>query len=634
MQGMFEQPRDGGQAQNQFRQPDQLRAPRPTDETMPLPDPSKIHLRQETTRPAQPRPAQPRPVQPAQTQPRPTQPRPAQPRAAAPAHTGKKKKKKSKPVGLIVSIVAVVLVLLIVAGVYVYGLLLQNDNKIYPNVYVAGVNVGGMDRLQAIDTVRDAVADSYSAVSLDVRLPDRTLSFQPEQTKVALDVHDAIAEALAYGRDGNAFSAISGYLNAKKTTHYIDIETMLELDTEYISRMIENVASNVDRPATPTQVEYNTQTGELIVNVGVSGRVLDQQGLYDAVYDAFMTGNFSPITWDYETTPVEPLDLTPYHDHYCTDMENAVYDEETHTIRKEVEGFGFELEPAQQQLDKAAEGTQLVFRLNKIPTEVTAEQLEEEMFGTMLYTVSTPYVNNPGRTRNLELACLAIDGTVLNPDEVFSFNDIVGERTADKGYQGATVYVEGGASEEQLGGGVCQVASSIYYATLFLDLEQVWREPHMYKVDYVPYGMDVTVYWGQIDYRFRNSLSHPMRIEANIDNGCVNITFYGVKENDYTIVMDYEILETYPWVEVEEVDEEKPVGYRELAETPYTGYKVVTYKSIYDENGNLISKKKEATSDYKKRDKKYIVGPSEETLEPPIELDPILPPPEEEEYWP
>jgi len=165
----------------------------------------------------------------------------------------------------------------------------------------------------------------------------------------------------------------------------------------------------------------------------------------------------------------------------------------------------------------------------------------------------------------------------------------------------------------------------------------------MYKVDYVPYGMDATVYWGHIDYRFRNSLSGPLRIEANIDNGSVNITFYGVPDTDNYVVMEYEILETYPWVEVEEVDEEKPVGYRELVETPYTGYKVVTYKSIYTADGKLISKKKEATSEYKKRDKKYVVGPEEEPeepedpelpVEPPIELDPVLPPPEEEGFWP
>lgn len=525
----------------------------------------------------------------------------------------------------IVSIVAGCLVAALVLGVFLYGTILKNGNDIYPNVYVAGVNVGGMDRLQAVDAIRDAVREAYDSESLDVRLPDRTLSFQPEQTGVALDVNEVIEQALAYGRGSNAFTAVSGYLKARKTDYSLDLQTALELDTDYIRRMIEQVASEVEREAVPSQVEYDADEKVLSVYVGTSARRLDTEGLYDAVYEAFMTGKFEPLAWDYEYTPVELLDLTPYYEYYCTEMANAAYDEETHTISEAVTGYGFDLQAASQKLATAAEGSELSFHLQQIDPEITAEELEEEMFGTVLFTTSTAYVNNPGRTRNLELACEAINGTVLNPGEVFSFNGIVGERTEEKGYQGATVYVEGGASAEELGGGVCQVASTIYYATLHLDLEQVWREPHMYKVDYVPFGMDATVYWGQIDYRFRNSLSHPMRIEANIDGGSVNITFYGVQETTNYVEMSYEILETIPWEEVEEVDETKPVGYREQAESPYTGYKVVTYKAIYDEDGNLLSKKEEAKSNYKKRDKKFIVGPNPNAELPVVPEQPDVP---------
>ena len=163
---------------------------------------------------------------------------------------------------------------------------------------------------------------------------------------------------------------------------------------------------------------------------------------------------------------------------------------------------------------------------------------------------------------------------------------------------------------------MCQVASTIYYATLHLDLEQVHREPHQYAVTYVPYGMDATVYWGSIDYQFKNTLSHPLKIEANTDNGHVNITLLGIRENDNTVEMTYTILETYPWQEMEELDETKPVGYREVEITPYTGYKVVTYKTIKDADGNEISRNQEAVSVYSKRDQKVIVGPEEDPFEP------------------
>lgn len=501
-----------------------------------------------------------------------------------------------------------------------------------------------------MEAVGSAVAASYSSATLDVRLPDRTLSFNPEQTNVALDADEVITEALALGRSGSPFSALTSYFSYKSREHYIDLQTVLNLDTDYIRQLIDQVAAEVSQTPQPSTVKYDEAKGALTVDIGYPDRTLDAEGLYEAVYDAFMNSDFSPLTWGYQEVPCELVDLTPYYEQYCTEVQDAAYDEETHTISEEVPGYGFDLEAANQKLATAAAGSQVVIQLEDIEPEVTKEALEHEMFGVELHKVSSEYVSNPNRTKNLELACKAINGTILNPGEVFSFNDTVGERTDAKGYLPATVYVTGGASAEELGGGVCQVASTIYLATLYLDLEQVHREPHMYAVTYVPYGMDATVYWGSIDYKFKNTLDYPIKIQANIDNGSVNITFWGAEELDFRVEMTYNILETYPWTEVEEVDETKPVGYHEVAETAYTGYKVVTYKTIFDANGKQISQAQEAVSVYKKRDRKIIVGPSEkpeETVDPenpedpgdPLDpFDPLEPDdpldPGEDEYWP
>ncbi len=542
-------------------------------------------------------------------------------------------------------------------GAFLWGLTLKNGKTIYPNIYVAGINVGGMDREEAMEAVSSAVAASYSSATLDVRLPDRTLSFNPEQTNVALDADEVISEALAMGRGGNPFSALTSYFSYKGREHYIDLQTVLNLDTDYIRQLIDQVAAEVSQDPQPSSVEYDEARGTLTVQVGYPDRTLDADGLYEAVYNAFMNSDFNALTWGYQEIACEPVDLTPYYEQYCTEVQDAEYDEETHTISEEVPGYGFDLESANQRLASAAAGSQVVIQLEDIEPEVTREQLEHEMFGVELHSASSKYVSNSNRTNNLRLACEAINGAILNPGEVFSFNDTVGERTAAKGYLPATVYVTGGASAEELGGGVCQVASTIYLATLYLDLEQVHREPHMYAVTYVDYGMDATVYWGSIDYKFKNTLDYPIKIQANIDNGSVNITFWGAEELDFRVKMTYNILETYPWTEVEEVDETKPVGYREVAETAYTGYKVVTYKTIYDTDGKQLSQEQEAVSVYKKRDRKIIVGPKEEPVDPedpvypedpgnpndplnpfdpvdPIDPDDPLDPTDPGEYWP
>ena len=561
---------------------------------------------------APPPPARPTAAQSGSTPP-PARPATPRPTAAQPEPSGRLSS------GVITMIVGGALVVLALAIFFIYGLVLKNGDTIYPNVYVTGINVGGMTAEEAIAAVSDAVAASYSSATLNVQLPDRTLSFNPEQTNVALDADEAIAKALSYGRSGNPFSAVLNYFSYRSTEHSIDLQTALNLNTDYIHDMIDELAAEVEQEPEASEVSFNEATGTITVKIGYPDRKLDSEGLYDAVYTAFMNSDFTPLTWEYEETPCELVDLTPYYEQYCTEVQNAEYDEETHTILDDVPGYGFDLEEANQKLSTAAPGSTVTIQMEDIEPEITKDDLNHEMFGTALHKVSTDYVPNSNRTNNLDLACKAINGTILNPGEVFSFNGVVGERTAAKGYLPATVYADGGASVEDYGGGVCQVASSIYYCSLFLNLEQVHREPHMYAVTYVDYGMDATVYWGQIDYQFKNTLDYPIKIQANIDGGFVNITFWGKEELDFVVETDYDILETYPWTTVEELDETKPVGYRQLVETPYTGYKVVAYITVKDLDGNVLDSR-EVYSTYRKRDQKYIVGPAEEEVpEEPVD---------------
>ena len=593
-------------------------------------------------------PAQPREPAVHSTQPRqaavPPVPPTRNPRAVPPEEPEEEPVRRGVSGGILAAIVGGALVLLAVVIFFGYGLVLKGGDTIYPNVFVAGINVGGMTSEEAVAAVADAVAASYSSATLDVQLPDRTLSFTPDQTNVALDADEAIAEAMAYGRSGNPFSAVLNYFSCRSNERYIDLQTVLNLDTDYIRNRIDELAQEVETTLSPSKVDVNEAAGTITVQVGYPDRQLDTEGLYEAVYNAFMNSDFTTLTWDYQETPCELVDLTPYYEQYCTEVQNAEYDEETHTISEEVPGYGFDLEAAQQQLATAEPGSTVVIQMEDIEPEVTKLDLSSEMFGTALHKVSTKYAVNSNRTNNLDLACKAINGTILNPGEIFSFNDVVGERTAAKGYLPATVFVTGGASESELGGGVCQVASSIYYCSLFLNLEQVHREPHMYVVDYVDYGMDATVYWGSIDYQFKNTLDYPIKIQANIDGGTVNITFWGPEELDFVVETDYEILETYPWTTVEQVDETKPVGYRERTVSPYTGYKVVAYITVKDLDGNVLESR-EVYSTYRKRDQVYVVGPAEEVPDPddpttdpddPLNPDDPLAPSEDDEgtLWP
>lgn len=168
------------------------------------------------------------------------------------------------------------------------------------------------------------------------------------------------------------------------------------------------------------------------------------------------------------------------------------------------------------------------------------------------------------RSVNVALACEALDGLVLEPGDEFSFNETVGERTAEKGYVAASVY---GSGSGEVGGGIGQVASLLYCAALKLDLEQLERAANTYAVDYVPVGFDAAVYWGVTDYRFRNTLGHALELRAAVEDGSVTVSLWGSPEDAVSIELqsvmrDENIVETFQQFldENGKVTEEKSLG--------------------------------------------------------------------------
>ena len=495
------------------------------------------------------------------------------------------------------------------AVLLIWGAILTNNKKIYPNVRIADIEVGGMSRSAALGEVEYFLEEAYEQ-TLEVRLPDRILAFEPDEVNVSVNVEEAVDLAMSYGRSNGPIKAVFNYLSASGKPRNIELDMAIEMDTDYIEDVITLAANDISSKPVHSDVELTE--GEITIVKGTPGYSLDQEALFEAVHTAYIKGDFTPIVWDYAEEPYVEVDLEGLHASMDSQTEDAYYDEEAHEIVEEVIGYGFDLEKEQQRLQTADHGDTLTIVLDEILPEITAEQLNAEMFGDKLESRSSPYVNNANRTENLRIACESINGMIINPGEVFSFNDAVGERTEERGFKPATIYGGEGESVDGTGGGICQVASTIYYTTLYMDLEQVMREPHMYQVTYVPGGMDATVYWDSgLDYKFRNNREHPIKIQANVDGGHVNITFWGVKENDNYVEMTFAVLETYTSEDVEEVDETKEPGFREQKQTAYVGAKVETYQKVYDGNGKLL-KEKTVTSVYKSRPNIYIVGPEEE----------------------
>jgi len=169
-----------------------------------------------------------------------------------------------------------------------------------------------------------------------------------------------------------------------------------------------------------------------------------------------------------------------------------------------------------------------------------AEAPSENEFPIALGSFSTTLIGSlPARSQNIALAAAAIDGAVLAPGDVFSFNDAVGARTRERGYQMAPVILHE-TRQLQAGGGVCQVSSTLFVAALVSGLAAVERHRHSSPVDYIPLGEDATISWGVKDLKLRNDLEQRVRIRVEVVGSTLTARFEGETpvESAYDLVTD------------------------------------------------------------------------------------------------
>lgn len=165
--------------------------------------------------------------------------------SAASRATQRRKKRRRQRGALTGVILVFILALMAFTGVFAWGVMLEKGKTIYPNVHMAGVDVGGLTMGEARTKVETAVAEAYTASTLEVQLPDRSITFDPEQANVALDTEEALREALSYGRSDGAFKAVLNYLKCSTSAPDIPLETSLEFDREAIRQTINETAVQV-----------------------------------------------------------------------------------------------------------------------------------------------------------------------------------------------------------------------------------------------------------------------------------------------------------------------------------------------------------------------------------------------------
>lgn len=373
----------------------------------------------------------------------------------------------------------------------------------------------------------------------------------------------------------------------------------------------------------PVHAAYVLRDNGIRITKARDGRELNVSGLAAKLQANDLYSNGYRVEISFDILPADTFTAQDLHDELFGVMVNASYDRETETILPEQIGVDFNVAAAQAAINGAEPGQTVEIEAAIDRPVVTAEVLEKVLFKDVLGEWKTHVSGTAARINNVKLSAATINGYVMNAGDVFSYNEAVGQRTAANGYQAAPAYIRGETVDE-IGGGICQTSSTLYYACLLAQLEIVERYPHRYVPAYIPWGMDATVSWGGPDYKFANNTVYPIRVVTEYAKGYLTVKLLGTQTLDTTVKMTNEVVSTTPWVTVYEVDETLAPGTPDTEKTtPYTGYKVLAYRNLYDKDGKLISTTLESTNNYKVRNKVIVQAPPVAGTEVPVMTDPV-----------
>lgn len=291
---------------------------------------------------------------------------------------------------------------------------------------------------------------------------------------------------------------------------------------------------------------------------------------------------------------------------------NARFDPRSGQLTPEDEGREVLLAETQRRLRAAlmdVRERRVALAVRTVRPAVTLAQLRRAGIRQVLSSFTTRFdPAETNRVSNIRLAAGAIDGTLLRPGEVLSFNRVVGPRTEARGYRPAPEivrerYVTG------IGGGICQVSSTLYNAALLAGLQVPERTAHSQPLGYVPPGRDATVYYDLIDLKVRNNRSRPVVVAASAEKDTLTIAFCGQQEDFPEVRLELgPLLPVEPGPEVVEVDPSLPPGERQVAEEARTGYRVRLLRRYY-RAGEEVAAEVVSEDFYPPRPRRVKTGP-------------------------
>lgn len=433
--------------------------------------------------------------------------------------------------------IALIFLLLLILLFAVFSFIYFNRTTIYEGVSINGIDVSGLNRMEAMAKLRNSFAEALNNKILVLKYEDYQYSASFSDLNVQYDYYKAVNNGFKIGRKGNIFDRFTDIFDCKINGRNLTLELIYKKGK--VDVLIEDIKKDLNVKSQDATIEY--------------------------------------VNWNFKTAP-EVVGRRVQEDLLKTRIiQGILYGKEIH-----------------------------------IPVQAHTPKITEELLKKIQHPIAefTTYfgASSEARKNNIKIASLKINGSVILPSNVFSFNESTGERSRNTGYMESKVIVDGKFVPD-IGGGVCQVSTTLYNAILRGNFEIVERHHHSIPVSYVPKGEDATVSYGYLDLKFRNNFDFPIYIQAKASSSAVTFRIFGGEVDGNIKTKIVSILQEKVKPEIEKhVDNSLAPGATTIVQEGRYGYKVSTYRVIYEDGEEI---KRELISNDFYKPKRYIlrIGP-------------------------
>ncbi len=494
--------------------------------------------------------------------------------AAGEAERRQAKRDSRRHIKIALTITACI-VLLLAGAVTAAGYMVTSSTTNLPNLYVGGVFVGGMDKESVKSAIEASGWDEKAKTPLTVTLMGRTKIEIAQYASGAMHTVDEAADAAyAYGHTGSWYANLFDYVKSYLRPTEVNSASIV-YNEEYIRTQCEKGIKSLEEELGDGSYEIDKENSLLCMVKGAGELKFDLADMTAVIIDALGDGK-TEIDYNYITSTPKMPDFQKIHDDLAAEPADAYFsDDGKFTVIDDVEGCDFDVTEAETIWKDAEPAADVEIPIKLTFPEVMGDYLRSLLYRDVLGTMTTYFPkSNENRISNIQLACSKIEGTILYPGDVFSYNEALGERTEEAGFKMAGAYSNGEVVEE-LGGGICQVSSTLYSAMLYAyRVNTVQRVPHYFPVDYLEKGYDATVSWPKPDFKFRNDTDYPIKIvtHCNAEEKSLTVEIMGTNLDGTYIQLTKDTYsynnEKYPWI--------------------MEGYGVQMHRLVFDANGMQI----------------------------------------------